>query len=44
MDAPVGSIAADSLAPRRVGERNFPILRDTVAEVMLVSDVDIRAA
>jgi len=44
VDAEVGSIAADSLAPRRIGERNFPILRDTVAEVVLVSDADIRAA
>ena len=44
VDAPVGSIAADSLAPRRIGERNFPILRDTVSEVALVSDEEIRAA
>jgi threonine dehydratase len=44
VDAPVGSIAADSLAPRRIGERNLPILRDNVAEVVLVSDADIRAA
>ena len=43
VDAPVGSIAVDSLAPRRIGERNFPILRDTVAEVVLVSDEEIRA-
>jgi len=43
VDAPVGSIAVDSLAPRRIGERNFPILRDTVAEVVLVSDDEIRA-
>ena len=43
VDAPVGSIAADSLAPRRIGERNFPILRDTVAEVVLVTDEEIRA-
>ncbi len=44
VDAPVGSIAVDSLAPRRVGERNLPILRDTVTEVVLVSDAEIRAA
>jgi threonine dehydratase len=43
VDAPVGSIAADSLAPRRIGERNFPILRDTVREVVLVTDEEIRA-
>jgi threonine dehydratase len=44
VDAPVGGIAADSLAPRRIGERNFAILRDTVAEVALVTDDEIRAA
>jgi len=44
VDAPVGGIAADSLAPRRIGERNFPLLRDAVAEVVLVDDEDIRAA
>ena len=43
VDAPVGSIAADSLAPRRIGERNFPILRETVTEVVLVTDQEIRA-
>ena len=43
VDAPVGSIAVDSLAPRRIGELNFPILRDTVAEVALVTDDEIRA-
>ena len=44
VDAPVGGIAADSLAPRRIGERNFPLLRDAVAEVVLVDDEDIHAA
>jgi threonine dehydratase len=44
VDAPVGGIAADSLAPRRIGERNFPILREAVGEVVLVNDEDIRAA
>lgn len=44
VDAEVGSIAADSLAPRRVGECGFPLLRDTVAQVALVSDEEIRAA
>ena len=44
VDAAVGSIAVDSLAPRRIGEPNFPILRDTVAEVALVTDEEIRAA
>jgi len=44
VDAPVGGIAADSLAPRRIGERNFPILRDALTGVVLVDDEDIRAA
>jgi threonine dehydratase len=38
VDAPAGGIAADSLAPRRVGELMFPIARAHVAEVLLVSD------
>ena len=45
VDAPAGGIAADSLAPRRVGELAFPIVRAHVApEVALVSDDDIRRA
>jgi len=44
VDAEVGSIAADSLAPRRIGERNFPILRENVAQVVLLTDDEIRAA
>lgn len=44
VDAPAGSIAADSLAPRRVGELVFPIAQKHVAEVVLVSDDDIRRA
>jgi threonine dehydratase len=44
VDAPTDGIAADSLAPRRVGERVFPIARDHVARVCLVSDDDIRRA
>jgi threonine dehydratase len=45
VDAPAGGIAADSLAPKRIGELVFPIARDFVApEVVLVSDDDIRAA
>jgi len=45
VDAPAGGIAADSLAPRRIGELVFPIVRELVApEVVLVSDADIRAA
>jgi threonine dehydratase len=38
VDAPAGGIAADSLAPKRVGELMFPIARDFVSEVVLVSD------
>jgi threonine dehydratase len=44
VDAPAGGIAADSLAPRRVGELMFPIARDHVAKVLLVSDDAIRRA
>ena len=45
VDAPTGGIAADSLAPRRVGEMMFPLARAHVApEVVLVSDDEIRAA
>jgi threonine dehydratase len=44
VDAPAGGIAADSLAPRRVGELMFPIARAHVAQVVLVSDDAIRRA
>jgi len=44
VDAPAGSIAADSLAPRRVGELVFPIAQKYVSEVLLVTDDEIRAA
>jgi len=44
VDAPTGGIAADSLAPRRVGELVFPIARAYVARVVLVSDAAIRQA
>jgi threonine dehydratase len=44
VDAETGSIAADSLAPRRIGERVFPVLRRHVRAALLVSDADIRAA
>ncbi len=44
VDAPAGGIAADSLAPRRVGELMFPIARAHVARVFLVSDAAIRGA
>ncbi|MGH7346535.1 MAG: threonine/serine dehydratase [Candidatus Rokuibacteriota bacterium] len=44
VDAPAGGIAADSLAPRRVGELMFPIARAHGARVALVSDDAIRRA
>jgi threonine dehydratase len=44
VDAPTGSIAADSLAPRRVGELMFAIARAHVDRVALVSDAAIRRA
>ena len=44
VDAPTGSIAADSLAPRRIGELVFPIAQRYVERAVLVSDDDIRAA
>ena len=44
VDAETGGIAADSLAPRRVGELNFPIAQANVERVVLVSDEAIVAA
>src|SRR5262245_5001026 len=44
VDAPAGSIAADSLAPRRVGELMFPIAKAHVERVVLVTDDAIRTA
>jgi len=44
VDAEAGGIAADSLAPRRVGELVFPIAREFVERVVLVADEAIRAA
>jgi threonine dehydratase len=41
VDAPAGSIAADSLAPRRVGELMFPIAQRHVDRVILVEDDEI---
>ena len=43
VDAPAGGIAADSLAPRRIGERVFPIAQRHV-ESVLVTDDAIRHA
>ena len=44
MDAQAGGLAADSLAPRRLGELMFPIAQRHVAQVVLVEDAAIREA
>jgi threonine dehydratase len=41
VDAPAGGVAADSLAPRRVGALMFPIAQAYVERVVLVSDAAI---
>jgi threonine dehydratase len=38
VDAEAGGVAADSLAPRRVGERVFPIAKQYAHSVVLVAD------
>ena len=44
VDAEAGGIAADSLAPKRVGTLMFPLAQRYVASVVLVEDDAIRAA
>ncbi len=44
VDAPAGSVAADALAPRRVGDLVFPITQSYVDDVVLVDDPAILAA
>ncbi len=44
VDAPAGGIAADSLAPKRVGEIMFPIAQKFIDHVALVPDDAIAAA
>ena len=44
VDAPAEGVAADSLAPKRVGEMMFPIAEAFVERSILVSDDDIIAA
>ena len=44
VEAKAGGIAADSLAPRQVGELMFPIAQRYVERVILVSDDSIEAA
>lgn len=44
VDAETGGLAADSLAPRRVGDKVFPIARRYIDDVVRVSDEAIRNA
>ena len=44
VDAPAGGMAADSLAPRKVGELTFSVLTRYAAKAVLVSDDMIRQA
>jgi threonine dehydratase len=44
VDAEAGGIAADSLAPKRVGELMFPIAQTHVKSMVLVSDDSIQEA
>jgi threonine dehydratase len=44
VDAPTGSVAADSLAPRQVGALMFPIAQAHIERVILVTDEAIRKA
>jgi threonine dehydratase len=44
VDAPTGSVAVDSLAPRQVGELTLAVTQQNVDRVLLVSDAAILAA
>lgn len=44
VDAAAGGIAADSLAPKRIGELMFPFAQRYVEQSLLVTDEEIRAA
>lgn len=44
VDAPAEGLAADSLAPKQVGARMFPIAQRYVERSLLIADDDIRAA
>lgn len=44
VDAPAGGIAADSLAPRQVGQLMFPLAQKYVEKVILVEDGEIQQA
>jgi threonine dehydratase len=42
VDAPAGGMAADSLAPARIGELVYPIARAFVDRVFVVTDEEIQ--
>lgn len=44
VDAPMGSLANDSLAPNRIGDLVYPVLQRRVEQTLLVEDDDIRNA
>jgi threonine dehydratase len=44
VDAPAGGIAADSLAPKQVGQLMFPLAQKYVEKVILVEDDEILSA
>lgn len=44
VDSPAGGLAADSLAPKRVGDLMFPLAQTHVQSVLLVSDAAIQQA
>jgi threonine dehydratase len=44
VDAPTGSIAADVLAPKRIGSLVFPLTESYVSDVVVVDDEAIRQA
>ncbi len=44
VDSPAGGIAADSLAPKQVGQLMFPIAQKNIDQVLLVSDAAILEA
>lgn len=44
VDSPAGGIAADSLAPKQVGQLMFPIAQKNIDKVLLVSDAAILEA
>jgi threonine dehydratase len=44
VDSPAGGIAADSLAPKQVGQLMFPLAQKYVEKVVLVEDQEIQDA